>query len=198
MPAASATAAAGSSAKAGLAARRKVSGLSAMAVAAKSARVHAALSAWLGISASGVCVSVKRPDGCARTVVNSAAPGISSAACPSAVVTAPVIKGSAPRVVPAMVINRVSAMPVESPVSPAPSKAAKPPNAKSDAEGKVRAAKPDSGIRVPPRPGYDGISINQPGIVGGNINHVGLCRRNLYVRAVGRYGLLWGGLQITC
>jgi hypothetical protein len=100
MPPASTASTAGSSAKARLAARRKVSGLPAMAVTAEGPRVHAALSTWLGISASGVRVSVKRPDGCPRTVVNSAAPRISAAAnsgaCSSSVETAPVIKCSAP------------------------------------------------------------------------------------------------------
>lgn len=51
-------------------------------------------------------------------------------------------------------------------------------------------------MRVPPRPGPYGISVNQPRIVRGHVNDSRVSRLNDDGRALGRYGLLWRGLKI--
>ncbi len=149
-----------------------------MAVAAEGAGADAALTAGCSVSSSRLRVSVERPGRCAGTVENSTAPAVCSAACDSPrwrmrnsaaaavklrraachpVEGVPVIKRSAPGVVPAVVINCVSVMPIESPMTPAPSKTAEQTDSEADSEREVRAAKPNSGIRVPSRPRRDRI-----------------------------------------
>src|SRR5208282_5368687 len=149
-----------------------------MVVAAEGARACAALPAGFSIASSRLPVSVEGSGGCAGTVVNSAA--YASAAGE----IAPVVKRSAPGEVPAAAKHCVSVMPVESPMTPSPSKAAEPADSEAEPELEIRAAKPDSGIRIPPRPSHDGITVNQPRIICRDINHIGLGRLNVNIRAV--------------
>src|ERR1700733_2544779 len=86
-------------------------------------------------------------------------------------------------------------MPVKSPVSPAPSEPAKPADSEAETERQIRAAEPDSRVRIPSRPGHDGIAVNQPGIIGRNINHCGVSRLNLDIRAIVLHDFLLRGLQ---
>src|SRR5208337_3037073 len=180
-----------------------------MVVAAEGARACAALTAGFSVSASRLLVSVERPGGCAGTVLNSAACAVDSAACAvdaaayavnsaarasCSVGIAPVIKRSAPGVVPAMVVHCVSAMPIESPMTPAPSKTAEPTDSEAHSEVEVGSTKPDSGIRVPSRPCHDRISVNQPRIIRRDINDIGAGRLNVNIRAFRLYDFLRRGL----
>src|ERR1017187_5418500 len=178
-----------------------------MVIAAEGARACAALAAGFSIASSSLPVSVERSGCgcCAGTAVNSAASAvssaartISSAACASAAgEIAPVIKRSAPGVVPAMVVHCVSATPIESPMTPAPSITSEEADSEAASELHVRAAKPDSGIRVPSRPRHDGTSVNQPRIIRRDVNQVGISGLNINRRTLPRNSLLRRGLKIA-
>src|ERR1700723_2088510 len=88
-------------------------------------------------------------------------------------------------------------MPVKSPMAPAPSKATEEANSKTNSEREVRASIPNSGIRIPARPGHNWTAVHQPRIIGGDINDIGLRRLNDYRRALRSHGLLRGALQIA-
>src|SRR5271166_6189735 len=212
-----------------------------MVVAAKGARVDAALTVWFTVSPSRLGVSAERMGRRARTVVNSSARSgvpvgrpvprvvggtavvaVSSAApadvpvgrpvprvvggtavvavnsarsSPASVVVVPVVKRAAPGVVVVVVIVYVSVVPIASPMIPAPSPTSEPTDSKADSEPEGGAVIPDSGIRVPTRPRHDGISINHPRIVRGDVNHLGVSRLNDDCRVLRSYGLLRSGLK---
>src|ERR1035437_7403410 len=187
-----------------------------MVVAAEGAGADAALTAGCSISSSCLPVSVKRPGSCAGTVVDSAAPadvparpvpwvgaGTTALAVKSAAAAsrsegiAPVIKRSAPGVVPAVVVHCVPVVPIESPVTPAPSKTAVPTDSEARAPRQIRAAKPDSGIRIPSRPRHYGPAVNQPRGIGGDVNNIGASRLNADIRVLRRHGLLRRSLKIA-
>src|ERR1017187_2621400 len=185
-----------------------------MVIAAEGARACAALAAGFSIASSSLPVSVERSGCgcCAGTAVNSAASAvssaartissaaraISSAACASAAgEIAPVIKRSAPGVVPAMVVHCVSATPIESPMAPAPSKTSEPTDSEAHSKIEVRPAKPDSGIRVPSRPRHDGISVNRPRVIGRDVHYIGVGRLNVNIRAIVPYDFLRRALKST-
>ena len=96
-----------------------------------------------------------------------------------------------------MVIKRVVVMPVESPVTPSPSKTAEPADSEAKSKRQVRTAKPDSRIWIPSRPRYDGISVNQPRIIRGDIYNIRISRLNFHCRVLRRYSLLRCVLQIA-
>src|SRR5580658_11105726 len=172
-----------------------------MAVATEGAGTDAALAARCCVSASSLSVSLERPGGNAGTVANSAA--LHSAALHSATLDsaaseiAPVIKCPAAREVPGVVVERVVVMPVESPMTPSPSKTAEPADAEAESEREIRTAKPDSWIWVPSRPRHDGISVNQPGVIRRHVNHIGVGRLNVDIRAIVLHDFLLRGLQIA-
>src|ERR1700719_762432 len=109
-----------------------------MVVIAEATGASARLATWFRVASSGAVVSFKGPTGSARTVVNTAAasvgrpvPGeivatgsaattVISGASASPIVRVPVVKRSAIRVVPVVVINRVVVVPIEAPATPAP------------------------------------------------------------------------------
>src|ERR1700729_519473 len=109
----------------------------------------------------------------------------------------PVIERVPLRVVAPVVGDDGSVMPEASPMMPAPSVTPEPTDSETGSEREVRAAKPDSGIRVPPRPPHDGISVNHPRIISGNVNVVGAGRLNDDRRVLRGYGLLRRGFKIT-
>src|SRR5271165_6430696 len=136
----------------------------------------------------------------AAPAVNPAAPvlGVNSAGLTStSVVVVPVVKRAAPGVVVVVVIVHVSVVPIASPMIPAPSPTSEPTDFEADSEPEGWAVIPDSGIRVPPRPSHDGISVNHPRIVRGDVNHLGVGRLNDDRRALRSYGLLRRGLEIA-
>src|SRR5271157_6288463 len=183
-----------------------------MVVAAKGSRVDAALTLWFTVSSSRLGVSAERMGRCAGTVVNSAArsgvpvgrpvprtsAGRGSAAFAvnstgrafTSVVVVPVVKGVAPGVVPVVVINHDSVMPIRPPVVPAPFITSQPADSEADSEPEEWIVIPDSGIRVPPRPRNNGISVNHPRVVSRNVNHLGVSRLNDDRRVLRSYGLL--------
>src|SRR5580692_8584892 len=81
-------------------------------------------------------------------------------------------------------------MPVKSPTAPTPSEAAKPSDSEADAEGKVGSSKPNSRIGVPARPRNDRRTVNQPRIIGWDVNDVGFGGFNYDVRVFLLYLLL--------
>src|SRR5271165_6422413 len=116
---------------------------------------------------------------------------------PAPVVIASVVKSVGVGVVPVVVINWVSVIPIESPMTPAPSKACKEADPGTDSEGEIGAVIPDSGIWVPARPRYDRTSVNHPRIVRRDVNDFGVGRLNDDRRVLRVHGLLWRAVQIA-
>src|SRR5271156_108496 len=175
-----------------------------MVVATEGVRVDAALTMGVSVSSSGLGVSVERPDGSAGMIVNVAVIATYFAAViavhaaargASMVVVVPVIKRVAPGIVRVVVIDHGSVMPIESPMIPAPPITSIPTDSEAGSEPEVRAAVPDSGIRIPSRPRHQGISVNCPGIIGGDVNHFGVGRLNDDRRVLRRHCLLRSGLK---
>src|SRR5580704_2867920 len=77
-----------------------------------------------------------------------------------------------------MVVDRIMVVPVESPMSPSPSETAEPADAEAKSKGQVRAAKPYAGIVIPIGPWRYRVSVNDPRVVGRNIDHIRLSRLN--------------------
>src|SRR6266566_4274191 len=183
-----------------------------MVVVAEGVRARTALTAWFSVSSTCFVVSFKRARRCAGTVgfaaslasvlagwpslfvaagTIRAAVAVSSAARVSAsIVVVPVIKRGAPGVVPIVIMNYDSVMPIGPPMMPAPTITSVVANAEADSERKVRAAIPYSRIRIPPRPRHYGIPVNNPRIVRGDINDLGTSSLDDDVRVLRRYGLL--------
>src|SRR5208282_451167 len=177
-----------------------------MVVAAIGARLDAFFPAGCSVSSRSLGVSFERPGGCARTVGGSSARAGFPAGRPvpcfasvnsAAVVGVPVIKRPARRVVPGVVISCVMVMPIESPMTPAPSKTSIPSDSEADSPREVRPAKPDSGIWVPPRPRHYRTAVHHPRVICWDVNDVGAGRFNGDRRILLRYGLLRRALKIA-
>ena len=166
----------------------------------------------LSVSSRSLGISAERMSRCARAVVNAGgAPSVSSPVAAhtarhvcchapraaSSVVIVSVVKRIAVGVIPGMVINWVSVMPIESPMTPTPSKTCKEADSEADAEGEIWTAEPDSGIWVPTRPCHDRSSVNQPRIIRRNVNDIGASGLNVNRRALRLHRLLRRGLQIA-
>src|SRR6266550_8339420 len=183
-----------------------------MVVVAEGARARTALTPGFSVSSTCFVVSFKRARRCAGTVgfaaslasvlagwptffvaagTIRAAVAVSSAARVSAsIVVVPVIKRGAPGVVPIVIMNYNSVMPIGPPMMPAPAITSEVADSEADSEREVRAAIPDSGIRIPPRPRHDRTAVNHPRIVRGDINDLGTSSLDDNVRVLRRYGLL--------
>src|SRR5467141_2152155 len=134
----------------------------------------------------------------APVAVKSAALAVNSSALASpSVKVVPVIKGVAPGVVPVVVISYGSVVPIRSPMMPAPSITSVEADSKADSERQIRAAIPNSGVWVPPRPRYYRTSVNQPRIIRGNVNDIGLGRLDDDGRVLRCYGLLGRARKIA-
>src|SRR6516225_7768139 len=170
----------------------------------------AALAAGFTVSSSSLGVSAESMARSAGTIESSDALASSPVAGQSAlhvrcyapfasssVVIVSVVKRAGPGVVPVVVISYVSVMPVESPMTPAPSKTGEETDSEADSERKVWATEPNSGIRVPVKPRGDWVSVHQPRVVGRNVNDTGVRRFNDDRRALRRYDLLRRGLKIA-
>src|SRR5580698_9858658 len=212
---ASTTAESASATEAVASTRRKASGLTAMIVPTEGIGAGPALiavsSISLGISALGVssislgisvlgvsssclAVSVERSRHCPGVVVDVAVSAVSSA---RSVEIVAVVKSPAHRVVPGAAIDRVSAVPIESPVTPPPSKAAKPSDSEAESEREIGTAKPNAGVGIPSRPRINRAPVNQPRIVRGNINDIGASRLNDHRRTLRGHSLLRSILQVA-
>lgn len=159
----------------------------------------------VGFSAAAADVPIGRPVSCIGTgarsttlAVKSAAVAANSGALPSSsVVIVPVVERGASGVVPVVVMNYVSVVPIGSPMIPPPSIATEETDSKTDAEREVGAAIPDSRIGVPSGPRHNRISINQPRIIRGNIDDFWVRRLNDDRRALRLNGLLRRVLKIA-
>src|SRR5580704_3986231 len=171
--------------EAGTAARRITARLAAMVIAAEAAGAGAGLTAALIESPRGLIISVKRSVPAAGIVVDI--PGAALHVVPAAalhvvrdtaftsrtVVIVSVVKGIAAGVVAIIVVDYAATAPADAPVAPTPSVPA--PETDTDTDSSPidrRAAEPDSGIRIPTGPGYDGISVNQPGVIRRDVYNV--------------------------
>src|ERR1700716_3531330 len=71
-----------------------------------------------------------------------------------------------------VVIDHLMAMPVASPVMPAPPKSSEVSGSKSAPEGDCGATKKDSAPRNPARIGDHRYAVREPGIIGRHIDHI--------------------------
>src|SRR5882724_1108979 len=190
-----------------------------MLVVAEGPRARTALTPRFSVSSTCFVVSFKGPGRCSGTVGFAASLAGVLAAWPTLLVVAgtiraavavnftarvspsivvvPVIKGGAPGVVPVVIMNYDSVMPIGPPMMPAPTITSVVANAEAGSERKVRAAIPYSRIRIPPRPGDNRTSIDDPRIVRRNVHDVGTDRLDLDVRTFGIYCLLRRGVEIA-
>src|SRR5580693_9193227 len=142
--------------------------------------MNAALTARLSIAASGTAVASER--------LSSPDAVISAAGTFASIERVAVIKGSAWRVVAAVVVERVVVMPIETPVVPAPPVAPKQPNAEANSEEQRWAVIPNARIGIPTRPGDNRASVHDPGIVCGNVDDLRINCFDLDVGVCTRYG----------
>ena len=82
--------------------------------------------------------------------------------------------GSAMRDISVVVVNCSSAMPVVSPVMPAPSKSSEEADAEPDSKSNPRTAKKDSRHGIPAWIRDDRRSVHEPRIVGRHVNYLGV------------------------
>src|SRR5580700_2115369 len=163
------------------------------------------------VASGSLCVSAEGMGRGARPVVNAArAFSVSTVAgahsvphvrrdppiAASPVVIVSVVKRVAVRVVPGVVIDGVSMIPIESPMTPAPSKPCKEADSEAGSERKIGAVEPYSGIGVPTRPRHDRTSVNHPRIIRRDVNDIGGDRLNGNRRALRLHALLRCALQI--
>src|SRR5712664_4967371 len=195
-----------------------------MAVVAEGARARTALTAGFSVSSSSVIVSFKRPGRCAvfspaatdgvrvggpvpfiaastisaPVAVKSTAIAVNSAARVSAsIVVVAVIKRTAPRVVPIVIMNYDSVMPIGPPLMPAPAITAVEADSEADSEREVGIPIPDSGIGIPARTRHDRTAVNHPRIIRGDVDNLGASRLNDDGRVLRRYGLLRRAFKIS-
>src|SRR6266436_1374880 len=127
----------------------------------------------------------------APVAVISAAVAVNSAARVStSIVVVAVIKRVAPGAVPLVIMNYDPVMPIGAPMMPAPAITSEVADSEADTKRQVRAAIPDSGIRIPPRPRHDWTAVNHPRIIRGDVNDFWASRLNDDRRVLRRYGLL--------
>src|SRR6266436_2077525 len=127
----------------------------------------------------------------APVAVISAAVAVNSAArISTSIVVVAVIKRVAPGAVPLVIMNYDPVMPIGAPMMPAPAITSEVADSEADTKRQVRAAIPDSGIRIPPRPRHDWTAVNHPRIIRGDVNDFWASRLNDDRRVLRRYGLL--------
>ena len=96
-----------------------------------------------------------------------------------------------------VVVDDSMAMPVTSPVMPAPAKSSEEADSKSKPEGNCRTVKKDSGNWVPTRVGDDGRPVHEPGIIGRNIDDLRIGRFDDGGVPLRRYLLLFIAIQVA-
>src|ERR1700730_2233732 len=96
-----------------------------------------------------------------------------------------------------VVVDHPVAMPVRSPVTPAPAKASEETDSKSNAEGDRGAAKKDSGYRIPARISDDRCAVDQPRIVRRHVNHFRIGRLDDDRVALSLYLLLFVAIEVA-
>src|SRR5260370_2652182 len=96
-----------------------------------------------------------------------------------------------------MVEERSSAVPVISPVAPAPPKSSEKADTKSNTKAKADAAPINPGLGIPAGVSDDRRAIDQPGIIGGHVHHVRIGRFNDDRAALRAYFFLFVAVQIA-
>ena len=96
-----------------------------------------------------------------------------------------------------MVEKCPTAMPVVSPVSPAPSKPSEETDSKPDTEGEPNASPKNSGDWIPAWVGIDRVPVHKPRIIGGHVYHLGVGRFDDDRIVLRRYVLLFVALQVA-
>ena len=96
-----------------------------------------------------------------------------------------------------VVVDHPMAMPIPSPVMPAPPKSSEEADSKSSTEVESRAAKKDSGHRIPTWVGDDGVAVHEPRIIGGNVDHIWIGRFDDGRVTLSRYLLLFVAIQMA-
>src|SRR5882762_2840281 len=95
-----------------------------------------------------------------------------------------------------MVEECSAAMPVISPMAPAPSKSSEVPKSKSNAERQSDAAPKNSRHRIPARVGHDRSAIHKPRIIGRYVNRFRISRLDDDCVSLRRYSLLFIAIQM--
>ena len=96
-----------------------------------------------------------------------------------------------------VVIDHPVAVPVASPVVPAPAKSAEVTNSKSNSEGDCRACKKDSRHGIPAWICDDRVAVDEPRIVRRHVNHFRIGRFDDDGVALSRYFLLFIAIQVA-
>jgi len=104
---------------------------------------------------------------------------------------------SAVRNVDVVVVDHSMAVPVASPVMPAPAKSSEEADSKSKPEGNCRAVKKDPRYWVPTRVGDDRRPVHEPGIIGRNIDDLRIGRFDDGGVPLRRYLLLFIAIQVA-
>jgi len=96
-----------------------------------------------------------------------------------------------------VVVDHPMAMPVASPVIPAPPKSSEEADSKPNTEGNCGAGKKDSGHRNPARVGDDRYPIHEPRIIGRHVDHVRVGRLDDDRVALSCYAFLFVAIQLA-
>src|SRR6266436_9651006 len=96
-----------------------------------------------------------------------------------------------------MVEECSTAMPVISPVAPAPPKASEVPDTKSNTKGESDAAPKNPGHRIPARVGDDWRAIHQPRIIGRHVDNFRISWFDDDCASLRRYPFLFVAVQMT-
>ena len=96
-----------------------------------------------------------------------------------------------------VVVNHPMAMPVASPVMPAPTISSEETDAEPDSKSNPRSGEEDSRHGVPARIRDDGLAIHEPGIIGRYIDDLRIGRFDDDCVPLSRYLLLFVAIQVT-
>ena len=96
-----------------------------------------------------------------------------------------------------VVVDYPVAMPIASPVMPAPTIPSEETDAEPDSKSDPRSGKEDSRHRVPARIGDDRLAIHEPGIIGRHVDHLRIGRFNDDGVRLSRYLLLFIAIQVA-
>ena len=135
---------------------------SSMIESAERAGVRASLPAWPGKSMLTAGESSR----------SSAMKTVSAMKSASSIERIVIDENSAVGDVGVVVVNNSVAVPIVSPVVPAPAKAAEEADSKTEAKPNPRTGKVEPWIRIPTRPDPDGLSIHEPRVIFRNVNNL--------------------------
>lgn len=105
--------------------------------------------------------------------------------------------GSAVGDVGVVIVNHAMAVPVASPVMPAPTISAEETDAEPDSKSNPDSGQEDSWHGIPAWIGDDRVAIYEPGIVSRHVDHFRVCRFDDNRVALRRYLLLFVAIQVT-